>query len=57
MPEINIYFGRIKPKKRIKSKRYADFGRKPGKLVSNLKMNITKMGKPKYEKFMIIFTF
>ncbi len=32
-------------KKRIKSKKYSDFGRKQGKLASNLKINITKIGK------------
>ncbi len=38
-------------------KKYADFGYKLGKLVSNLKMNFTKMGKMKSEKFMIISAF
>ncbi len=34
----------------------ADFSQKPGKLVSNLKMNITKMGKIlKSETYMVIF--
>ncbi len=34
-----------------------DFGHKLGKLVSNLKVNITKIGKMTSETFMIIFTF
>ncbi len=41
----------------MKSKKYANFGSMRGKLVSNVKMNITKMGKTKSEKFMIIFAF
>ncbi len=40
----------------MKSKKYYDFGSKLGKLVPNLKINITKMGKKKSKKFMIIFT-
>ncbi len=48
----------MKKKKSIKSEKYADFGHQPGKLASNLKMNIRKMGKTlKSEKFMIIFVF
>ncbi len=34
-----------------KIEKYTDFGHKLGKLVSNLKMNITKTGKMKFEKF------
>ncbi len=57
MTKIGIFYGWVKPKKWIKSKKYADFGHKLGKFVSNLKMNITKMGKMKSGKFMIIFAF
>ncbi len=57
MTKINVFFFfLIKPKKCIKSKKYADLGSKLGKLVSTL-LNITKMGKMQIsEKFMIIFT-
>ncbi len=43
MTEINIFYWCIKQKTWIKSKKYVAFGHKLGKLVSNLKMNITKM--------------
>ncbi len=42
--------------KKINKMEYADFCCKPGKLVSNLKMNIMKMGKTlEFEMFMVIF--
>ncbi len=56
MTEINIFYWYIKPKKWIKSKKYADFGYKLEKFVSHSKM-ITKMGEMKSEKFTIIFAF
>ncbi len=46
----------VKPKKLIKLKKYVNFGRKLETLVSNLKV-ITKMGKIKSEKVIIIFAF
>ncbi len=50
MTEINVLYGCIKPKKSV------NFDHKLGKLVSNLKINITKMGKTlNSETFMIIF--
>ncbi len=45
MAEISVFLWRIKLKQQIKSKKYAGFGRKLGKLASNLKMSITKMEK------------
>ncbi len=58
MSEINEFFWQIKLKKKIKSNKYANFGRKLGKLASHLKMNIIKIGKTsKSEEFMIIGTF
>ncbi len=57
MAELNLFYGQIKPKKQIKSKKHADFGCKSEKLASYLKMNITKMGKMKSEKLTIIFAF
>ncbi len=50
------YFKKNQTKKINYMKKYTDFGHKLGKLASNLKMNIMKMGKTlKYEKFMLIF--
>ncbi len=55
--EINVFFWQINPKKLTKWRKYADFGCKLGKLASNLKMNIIKMGKTlNSEKLMVIFT-
>ncbi len=45
-----------KNKKINKIEKIGDFEHQPGKLASDLKMNITKMKKPlEFEKFMIIF--
>ncbi len=58
MAEINIFLTHKTKKKGIKSRNNANFGRKPEKLASNLKMNVTKMEKTlKTKKFMIIFVF
>ncbi len=55
MAEIDVFFWHIQPKKEIQQ--YVDFSHRLGKLASNLKVNITKMGKMlKFKKFMITFT-
>ncbi len=61
MAGSDVFFLRIKSlhkTKKNKIEKYVNFKRKMGKLVSNLKMNTTKLGKMlKSKKFMIIFAF
>ncbi len=45
LAESSVIFLHIKPKKLIKLEKYTDFGFRLGKLVSNLKINITKIEK------------
>ncbi len=56
MAKIDVYFLWIKPKIKIKSKKYANSGYMLRKLAFSLKINIAKMEKMfKSERFMIIF--